>query len=66
VEREGANAGSRGRGIAAWPILDDVWNDAAFSRSVAHFTRLREHPAFFPDVGPYLAKIDRAAAQSAE
>jgi len=48
------------------PILDDVWNDAAFSRSVAHFTRLREHPAFFPDVGPYLAKIDRAAAQSAE
>ena len=46
------------------PILDDVWNDATFSRSVAHFTRLREHPAFVPDVGPYLAKIDRAAAQS--
>jgi elongation factor 1-gamma len=46
------------------PILDEAWTNAAFARSVAHFARLREHPAFAPDVQPYLAKIDRAAAQS--
>jgi elongation factor 1-gamma len=46
------------------PIFEDAWTDAAFARSVAHFTRLREHPAFAPDVQPYLAKIDRAVAQT--
>ena len=48
------------RGLA--PILDDVRNQAAYARAFAHFDRLRVHPAFAPDVGPYLEKIDREAA----
>jgi glutathione S-transferase len=42
------------------PILDSVRIDAAYARAFAHFERLREHPAFAPDVGPYLDKIERA------
>jgi glutathione S-transferase len=43
------------RGLA--PILDDVRSDAAYTRAFAHLDRLRTHPAFAPDVGPYLEKI---------
>ena len=43
------------------PVLDGVRNDAAYAQAFAHFDRLRRHPAFAPDVEPYLEKIDRAA-----
>jgi len=39
------------------PILHDRV-DAEFPRAFAHFTRLRRHPAFAPDVEPYLKKIE--------
>ena len=42
------------------PILDDMRNDAAYARAFAHFDRLRIHPAFAPDVEPYLQKLDVA------
>jgi hypothetical protein len=29
-----------------------------FPRAFAHFSRLCKHPAFAPDVAPYLAKIE--------
>jgi elongation factor 1-gamma len=32
--------------------------DADFSRAFAHFSRLSKHPAFAPDVEPYLKKIE--------
>jgi glutathione S-transferase len=32
--------------------------DAKFPRAMAYFTRLAKHPAFAPDVGPYLEKIN--------
>ena len=32
-----------------------------FPRAFAHFARLRKHPAFAPDVEPYLAKFETAA-----
>ena len=32
--------------------------DAEFPRAFAHFARLRRHPAFAPDVEPYLAKFE--------
>ncbi len=32
--------------------------DAEFPRAFAHFARLRWHPAFAPDVEPYLAKFE--------
>jgi elongation factor 1-gamma len=41
------------------PILDAALTDAAYERAVRHFTRLRKHPAFAPDVEPYLEKIER-------
>jgi glutathione S-transferase len=44
------------------PVLDDVRSDVAYARAFAHFDRLRVHPAFAPDVEPYLEKIDRAAS----
>ena len=44
------------------PVLDDVRSDVAYSRAFAHFDRLRMHPAFAPEVEPYLEKIDRAAS----
>jgi elongation factor 1-gamma len=44
------------------PILDTALIDAAHSRAIDHFTRLRKHPAFAPDVEPYLEKIERAIA----
>ena len=33
---------------------------ARFPRAFAHFSRLREHPAFAPDLAPYLKKFDLA------
>jgi glutathione S-transferase len=44
------------------PVLDGVRNDAAYAQAFAHCDRLRRHPAFAPDVEPYLEKIDRAAS----
>jgi elongation factor 1-gamma len=44
------------------PVLDDVRSDAAYGEAFAHFDRLRRHPAFAPDVEPYLEKIERAAS----
>jgi glutathione S-transferase len=38
------------------PILGDA-QLAQFPRAMAHFTRLADHPAFAPDVRPYLAKL---------
>ncbi len=34
----------------------------SFPRALAHFDRLRAHPAFEPDLGPYLARIERRAS----
>lgn len=34
--------------------------DAKFPRAMAHFTRLAKHPAFAPDVVPYLEKLEKA------
>jgi elongation factor 1-gamma len=44
------------------PILDDVRSDVAYAGAFAHFDRLRVHPAFAPDVEPYMEKIDRAVS----
>lgn len=43
------------------PILADGWRDA-YPRASAHLDRLCEHPAFAPDVRPYLQKLDALAA----
>ncbi len=40
--------------------------DADFPLAFAHFARLREHPAFAPDVVPYLKKIESARRHDAE
>jgi glutathione S-transferase len=34
---------------------------AQFPRAMAHFAKLSKHPAFAPDVIPYLEKIEKAA-----
>jgi hypothetical protein len=44
------------------PILNPSV-DAKFPRAMAHFTRLSRHPAFAPDVVPYLEKIEAKRAQ---
>ena len=33
-----------------------------FPDAMAHFARLSKHPAFFPDMDPYMKKIERATA----
>jgi len=38
--------------------------ETEFSHAFAHFARLRAHPAFAPDVEPYLAKFETAAEQT--
>jgi elongation factor 1-gamma len=43
------------RGLA--PILDDARVATDYPLAVTHFTRLRSHPAFAPDVQPYLVKL---------
>jgi len=40
--------------------------DAEFPRAFAHFARLRTHPAFAPDMQPYLKKIEAAVQAEAE
>jgi glutathione S-transferase len=35
--------------------------DATYRYALAHFERLIDHPAFAPDLGPYLAKMGRQA-----
>jgi len=40
--------------------------DTEFPRAFAHLTRLREHPAFAPDVDPYLKKIEAVERVEAE
>ena len=40
--------------------LEPLWSDdlrASHPRALAHFDRLCAHPAFAPDLGPYLAKL---------
>jgi glutathione S-transferase len=37
-----------------------------FPRAFAHFARLRSHPAFAPDVEPYLAKLEKPKHREAE
>ncbi|MFO1159401.1 MAG: glutathione binding-like protein [Reyranellaceae bacterium] len=44
------------RGLA--PILSDGW-DKAHPRASRHFRRLADHPAFAPDVRPYLQKLEK-------
>jgi glutathione S-transferase len=44
------------------PILRGV--DTEFPRAFAHFARLGTHPAFAPDVEPYLKKIEARATSS--
>jgi glutathione S-transferase len=44
------------------PILDTALIDAAYARAARHFTRLRTHPAFAPDVEPYLQKVESTIA----
>jgi glutathione S-transferase len=43
------------------PILQDQWREQ-FPRASGHFNRLIDHPAFAPDVGPYLQKLYARAA----
>jgi glutathione S-transferase len=44
------------------PILNRTVN-VEFPRAMAHFARLSKHPAFAPDVVPYLEKIERAVGR---
>jgi elongation factor 1-gamma len=39
--------------------------DSEYPYAMAHFARLSKHPAFAPDVMPYLEKIDKAALKRA-
>ena len=47
------------------PILH-VSVDGEFPRAFAHFSRLRKHAAFAPDVEPYLKKIETSKQTDAE
>jgi glutathione S-transferase len=45
--------------------LDPILNgkvDEQFPYAMVHFARLSKHPAFAPDMDPYLQKIERATA----
>jgi elongation factor 1-gamma len=42
------------------PLYDDALQEA-YPRALAHFARLCAHPAFAPDLGPYLEKLDGRA-----
>jgi glutathione S-transferase len=46
------------------PILNDRL-EAQYPRAMAHFAKLSKHPAFAPDVAPYLAKLEERAAKPA-
>src|ERR1700676_3380735 len=45
------------------PILNATV-DAEFPKAMSHFTKLSKHPAFAPDVEPYLAKIEKVVHAS--
>ena len=51
-------ASLRKRGLA--PVLADGWREA-YPRASAHLDRLSDHPAFAPDVRPYLEKLEALA-----
>jgi hypothetical protein len=43
--------------------LEPLYNDelrGPYPRAISHFARLCAHPAFAPDLGPYLAKLAAA------
>jgi glutathione S-transferase len=42
-------------------VMSDQWRDA-FPAASAHLARLADHPAFAPDVRPYLQKLESLAA----
>ena len=46
--------------LGAKPLLSDF--AAVYPRAAAHFATLRVHPAFAPDVGPYLEKLAAKAS----
>jgi glutathione S-transferase len=46
------------------PIVNDRL-EAEFPHAMAHFAKLSRHPAFAPDVEPYLAKIEKLVAMRA-
>jgi glutathione S-transferase len=46
------------RGLA--PVLADGWRET-YPRASAHLARLCDHPAFAPDVRPYLEKLEALA-----
>ena len=45
------------------PILSAAV-DEEFPQAMSHFIKLSKHPAFAPDVEPYLAKIEKVAHES--
>jgi glutathione S-transferase len=45
------------------PILNSRI-DGTYQRAMAHFEKLSNHPAFAPDVRPYLEKIEQAARRN--
>lgn len=45
------------------PILSGK-ADGPFPDAMAHFASLSKHPAFVPDVAPYMEKLDRATTRS--
>jgi elongation factor 1-gamma len=53
-----SHARLRKRGLP--PVLADGWRDT-YPRASAHLDRLGDHPAFAPDVGPYLRKLEARA-----
>lgn len=62
-----ANEKPRCKALAAQglrPILYDGLQ-AEYPRAMAHYTKLCAHPAFAPDVAPYLQKIASAVAKAA-
>ena len=44
------------------PILNAAV-EAEFPHAMSHFTKLSKHPAFAPDVEPYLAKLEKVASR---
>jgi elongation factor 1-gamma len=45
------------------PILNATIEEE-FPEAMSHFTKLSKHPAFAPDVEPYLAKIEKVVKAS--
>ena len=59
-----SNEKARGAALAKHglePIVHTGLGDT-YPRAIRHFAKLRAHPAFAPDVEPYLAKLETAAA----